>query len=63
MKSLWKSKTFWLNIVTFVVMFLSLPEVLGLHSPVQVALAAAVVAAGNILLRLITSTAIGVKGE
>lgn len=42
-------------------MVLSLPEVLGLLSSEHVALAAAFVAVGNVLLRLITSEAINMK--
>lgn len=56
-KPIWQSWTFWFNLVSGVILFLQMPEVQAMNIIPQ-GWMAAIVAIGNVVLRLKTSTAV-----
>ena len=62
MKSIFRSRTFWFNLLGAVALIVSMPEVTGLLSPDAMKYAVGVGAVVNILLRFVTTQSVSVKG-
>lgn len=60
-KSIWKSKTLWFNLISFVVLIVSAIAIPGLFNEKIVVVLGSVVTIGNGLLRMITIQPIGLN--
>lgn len=60
-KSLWKSKTFWFNTISGVIGVVG--QIQGFLPPPALPYVAAVVAVGNIVLRMITDQPVSISGK
>lgn len=62
-KKLWESKTWWFNVLVFVLAILSLPQIGGVVPPEWLPHIGYLAAIGNVVLRLVTDSPISLSGK
>lgn len=61
-KSIWRSKTFWMNVITAVALILAAPEVLALFGEHTLQFVVAGQAVLNIIMRVLSSAPVSMTG-